>query len=349
MTMVEICRPVTAAWAYLLERCSLHFPCLSDPDRRTSVILKTSLVLFHLVIVGLLFVLDEHLQRKTQKEPWYTAIYLVLFVATLVQYFYTSGSTPGYVVDAMRVYNDTRHTFLNTSRSSEQSASSIMGSSISSVGGRASGKSNSGAFTTMWVKQVMALYPQGSSTRTWTCTYCNIVLPPRAKHCHDCNKCVLQFDHHCVWLGTCIGQGNHCRFWWYIFEETVLSIWTIILYISFLEAKTEREWWKNGIAIVFLAILFLCLIFLLLLLIFHGYLILTNQTTYELIRRRRILYLREIPERVHPFSKGVCRNLYDVCCSRDSLYAMEPVPTRDDMEETAQPYTCIDIVSCRCF
>ncbi|KAK1273015.1 putative S-acyltransferase [Acorus gramineus] len=164
MTMVEICRPVTAAWASLLERCSLHFPCLSDPDRRTSVILKASLVLVHLVIIGLLFVLDEHLQRKTQKEPWYTAIYLVLFVATLVQYFYTSGSTPGYVVDAMRVYNDTRHAFLNTSRSSEQSASSIMGSSISSVGGRASGKSISGAFTTMWVKQVMALYPPGSST-----------------------------------------------------------------------------------------------------------------------------------------------------------------------------------------
>ena len=39
------------------------------------------------------------------------------------------------------------------------------------------------------------------------------VQPPRAKHCHDCDKCVLQFDHHCVWLGTCIGQGNHCKFW----------------------------------------------------------------------------------------------------------------------------------------
>jgi palmitoyltransferase len=34
------------------------------------------------------------------------------------------------------------------------------------------------------------------------------------------------------------------------------------------------------------------LIFVLLLLIFHSYLILTNQSTYELVRRRRIPYMR---------------------------------------------------------
>jgi hypothetical protein len=48
----------------------------------------------------------------------------------------------------------------------------------------------------------------------WIILLMTIMQPPRAKHCHDCDKCVLQFDHHCVWLGNCIGQGNHCQFWW---------------------------------------------------------------------------------------------------------------------------------------
>ena len=41
----------------------------------------------------------------------------------------------------------------------------------------------------------------------------SIVHPLRPKHCYDCGKCVLGFDHHCVWLGTYIGEGNHRRFW----------------------------------------------------------------------------------------------------------------------------------------
>ncbi|KAK1322443.1 putative S-acyltransferase [Acorus calamus] len=287
---------------------SRHSPALSNPGGMTSLILKISLLLIHVVIVGFLFLFDEQLIRKTRSEPWH-------------------------VLDAMTAYNDTHHAFLSISKSSEQSAPSLMQSSISSMDGRPSWKNKSETLTTAWVKQLMDLYPSGTSTRSWICAYCQTLRPPRAHHCADCDKCILKFDHHCIWLGTCIGQGNHCRFWWYIFEETVLCIWTAILYICFFKAIAEREWWQNGIAIILSMILLLCLIFLLSILIFHCYLILTNQTSYELIRRHRIPYLREIPVWEHPFSKGICRNLYDFCCSRNSLCAMEPVPTRDDQEE----------------
>ncbi|KAM7516074.1 hypothetical protein LguiA_005657 [Lonicera macranthoides] len=229
-----------------------------------------------------------------------------------------------------------------------QPASSKNGSVVVTVDRNQLGRNLLGSNATSWTKLVMDMYPPGSSVRTWTCSYCNIVQPPRSKHCHDCDKCVLQFDHHCVWLGTCIGQGNHCRFWWYICEETALCLWTGVLYITYLKANISKAWWIDVIMILLLAILSMSLIFLLLLLLFHTYLVLTNQTTFELVRRRRIPYLRGIPERVYPFSKGVCRNLYNFCCARNSIYTMESLPTAQQLEEKLKPYTCLDVLSCRC-
>ncbi|KAJ7953197.1 S-acyltransferase [Quillaja saponaria] len=328
--------------------CCRMFPCLADPARRSSLCLKIFLVMIHLIYACVLFLFDGELIEKTKKEPWYTVLYLLLFVATLVQYFVTSLSSPGYVLDAMRAVNERDAVYRKTSTTSKQPASSKYGNFVVTVDGSQLGDSLLGSNTTYWSKLVAQLYPPGTTIRTWTCTYCNVEQPPRAKHCHDCDKCVLQFDHHCVWLGTCIGQGNHCRFWWYICEETALCLWTGILFISYLKANISRAWWRDAIMITLLVILSMSLVFLLLLLLFHSFLILTNQTTYELVKRRRIFYLRGFPDRVYPFSKGVCRNLYNFCCARSSIYSMERLPTAQELEEKTMPYTCLDVVTCRC-
>lgn len=51
------------------------------------------------------------------------------------------------------------------------------------------------------------------------CTVCNIEQPLRAKHCRSCNKCVSTYDHHCPWLGNCIGERNRKYFYLFLWSQ----------------------------------------------------------------------------------------------------------------------------------
>ena len=67
------------------------------------------------------------------------------------------------------------------------------------------------------------------------CETCNVFRPLRTSHCHDCNNCVLGFDHHCKWLGTCIGKRNYSFFFIFVLFTMVYS--TLILVLSIIQIK----------------------------------------------------------------------------------------------------------------
>ena len=71
--------------------------------------------------------------------------------------------------------------------------------------------------TTTTVANDEASHQHGVDVRDWLrrryCTPCRVHrLPLRTQHCHSCGRCVSRMDHHCAWVGNCVGAGNHLAF-----------------------------------------------------------------------------------------------------------------------------------------
>lgn len=65
------------------------------------------------------------------------------------------------------------------------------------------------------------------------CRTCNIRRPARCSHCAFCDNCVLDFDHHCFWIGNCVGARNHKSFLFFL-VATTLSAATLCV-LSFID------------------------------------------------------------------------------------------------------------------
>ena len=48
----------------------------------------------------------------------------------------------------------------------------------------------------------------GKKIKVLYCVKCNVDVQLDMEHCDDCQVCVADYDHHCVFFSKCIGGGN---------------------------------------------------------------------------------------------------------------------------------------------
>jgi len=85
--------------------------------------------------------------------------------------------------------------------------------------------------------------PNGKIWRQKWCCECGLWRPHRCGHCHKCSRCVLRLDHHCGFMGTCIGERN-CRFFMAFLLCSGLGI-TFFLALGAYRL-TQLECWNDG-------------------------------------------------------------------------------------------------------
>ena len=122
------------------------------------------------------------------------------------------------------------------------------------------------------------------------CSTCQIPKPPRSSHCSTCEACVSEFDHHCPFVGNCIGGRNKRYFVAYVVLTGICSAYLFATSIAVCVISYLSSELREGLTTTLLQMpgALLCAIFtlpstwsMLPFSCFHIFLLCRNRTTKE--------------------------------------------------------------------
>jgi hypothetical protein len=77
------------------------------------------------------------------------------------------------------------------------------------------------------------------------CPICLVKTKFRSKHCLICQMCVDEFDHHCFWVGNCVGKKNYSLFFVFLIYILLNTLFNVGVNIYFLVTEIRFSGTEN--------------------------------------------------------------------------------------------------------
>lgn len=160
------------------------------------------------------------------------------------------------------------------------------------------------------------IFVNGQPVKIKYCFTCLMFRSPRASHCSVCDNCVDCFDHHCPWVGNCVGRRNYRYFYMFIISFSLLCIYVLACSLTHLillakESSIIEACKTTPASVCIFCICFISVWSILGLAGFHTFLTAVNLTTNEDLKG---IYSRDTGIK-NPYSGSIFQNCLTTLCS----------------------------------
>ena len=158
------------------------------------------------------------------------------------------------------------------------------------------------------------------------CSKCQKLRPFRCHHCRFCEECIYRMDHHCSWIGNCVGDHNIRYFLLFIFSLSLSCLLGAVTQIPY-ERTTK----------ITKALYTLECVLGITLLIYggsHFYLMITNQTTLEFAGNLTFYFSqpKQIRKWITPYDWGWKKNVEMVLKYENVWELLNPFALQKDCD-----------------